>query len=111
MIKRVKQIIVRLNLSEHQHLKIQVKKSGLSQEAYIRSLINGYIPRELPPLDYHSMIRELHAIGNNLNQIAAKVNTTGHIDTPEFKREAAHLNNILLMIRKAVTQPERINDG
>ena len=69
MRKRGIPILVRLNAQEQQNLKKHVKKSGLSQEAFIRSLINGYIPKELPPLDYFSMIRELHAIGSNLNQI------------------------------------------
>ena len=39
----------------------------------MRTLINGYVPKELPPPDYHSMMRELHAIGSNLNQIAELV--------------------------------------
>lgn len=68
--KRGISIIVRLNALEQENLIKQVKKSGLSQEGFIRSLINGYVPKELPPPDYFSMMRELHAIGNNLNQIA-----------------------------------------
>ena len=80
MRKRGIPIPVRLNAHEKQNLSKQVKKSGLSQEAFIRSLINGYVPMELPPPDYFPMTRELHAIGSNLNQIAAKANATGHID-------------------------------
>jgi len=71
MLKRSIKITFRLNAKEQQSLVKQVKKSGLSQEAFIRSLINGYVPKELPPPDYFSMTRELHAIGGNLNQIAA----------------------------------------
>ena len=67
MRKRGIPILIRLNAQEQQNLAKQVKKSGLSQEAFIRSLINGYMPKELPPPDYFSMIRELHAIGSNLN--------------------------------------------
>ncbi len=107
MRKRSIQIIIRLNNEEHQHLIKQVKKSGLSQEAFIRSLINGYIPKTLPPPDYHSMIRELHAIGNNLNQIAARANAIGHIDKTIFQYEANRLRKAVLDIQAAVTLPER----
>lgn len=72
MLKRNIKITFRLNAKEHQRLKKNVKKTGLSQETYIRTLLAGYAPKELPPPDYHSMMRELNAIGNSINQIAAR---------------------------------------
>ena len=70
------------------------------------------MPKELPPPDYFSMIRELHAIGSNLNQIAAKANATGHIDTTVFQYEANRLKRTVQEIQAAVTAPERRNsDG
>lgn len=107
MRKRSIQIFVRLKHEEHQHLTKQVKKTGLSQEAFIRAIINGYIPKAFPPPDYHSMTKELHAIGNNLNQLAAKANATGHIDRTVFKYEANRLRKAVLDIQAAVTLPER----
>lgn len=109
MRKRGIPILVRLNAQEKQNLAKQVKKSGLSQEAFIRSLINGYIPKELPPPDYYSMMRELHAIGSNLNQLAAKANATGHIDKTVFQYEANRLKRAVQEIQEAVTAPERRN--
>ena len=111
MRKRGIPILIRLNAQEQQNLAKQVKKSGLSQEAFIRSLINGYMPKELPPPDYFSMIRELHAIGSNLNQIAAKANATGHIDTTVFQYEANRLKRTVQEIQAAVTAPERRNSN
>ena len=112
MRKRDIQIIVRLNSKEQQSLARQVKKSGFSQEAFIRSLINGYVPKELPPPNYYAMMRELHAIGGNLNQIAAKANATGHIDKTVFQFEANRLRKAVQDIQAAVTLPERrCNDG
>lgn len=112
MRKRSIQIIVRMNEEEQQHLAQQVKKTGLSQEAFIRALINGYVPKELPPPDYYSMTKELHAIGNNLNQLAAKANATGHIDRTVFQYEANRLRKAVLDIQAAVTLPEwRKNNG
>lgn len=64
MRKRPISFLVRLDESEHKRLMREVKKTGLSREAYIRALINGFIPKPLPPLDYYAMMRELSAIGD-----------------------------------------------
>jgi hypothetical protein len=61
MLKRNIKITFRLDAKEQQHLAKLVKKSGLSQESFIRTLISGYAPKELPPPDYYAMTRELHA--------------------------------------------------
>lgn len=107
MLKRSIKVTFRMNTREFQRLKTQVKKTGLSQEAFIRSLINGYMPKELPPIDYFSIMRELHAIGNNLNQLAAKANATGHIDKAVFQYEANRLRRAVQDIQEAVISPER----
>lgn len=107
MLKRSIKITFRLNPQECQQFKKQVEKTGFSQERYLRTLINGYIPKELPSPDYHAMMKELRAIGNNLNQIAARANVTGHIDRMIFQVEADQLRQDVLNIQAAVTLPER----
>lgn len=107
MRKRSIRVQVWLNEEENNKLHNNSKRTGLSQEAFIRALINGYIPKALPPHDYHSMTKELHAIGNNLNQLAAKANATGHIDRTVFQYEANRLRKAVLDIQTAVTLPER----
>lgn len=97
-----------LNKVENAKLHTNAKRAGLSQESYLRTLINGYAPKELPPPDYFSMMRELHAIGNNLNQIAAKANAKGHIDKTIFQYEANRLRKAVLDIQAAVTAPEKL---
>jgi hypothetical protein len=67
MRRRAIRIQVWVNHNENAKLQASAKTSGLSQEGYIRSLINGYVPKTMPPPDYFAMMRELHAIGNNLN--------------------------------------------
>jgi len=108
MRKRGIRVQVWLNKEENLTLHTSAKKAGLSQENYLRFLINGYVPKELPPPDYFSMMRELHAIGNNLNQIAAKANATGHIDKTVFQFEANRLRKAVLDIQAAVTLPEEL---
>ncbi len=96
-----------LSEAESQRLHDNAKRAGLSQENYLRSLVNGYAPKELPPIDYYNMICELRAIGGNINQLAAKANTTGYVDEAGFEREAAHLRKAVLEIHKAIALPER----
>lgn len=107
MLKRNIKITFRLNEEELQFLSNQVKKTGFSQEGFVRALIRGYDPKQLPPLDYHALIRELHAIGTNLNQIAARANATGHIDSATFQHEANWLRQAVLDIQEVVTGPKR----
>lgn len=42
-----------LNENEYTQFIINVEKTGLSKETYLRQLIMGYKPRELPPMDYY----------------------------------------------------------
>lgn len=108
MRKRNIQVITRLNKAEHQQLKKLVKKSGLSQEAYLRHLINGVVPMETPPLDYFKMMNELHAIGNNLNQIAAKANRLNVIDVQQYTKNIKDLENSIVTITNAVVLPKKM---
>ena len=75
MRKRNIPILFRLNKKEAESLDKKLRKSGLNREAYLRQVINGVVPRDAPPPDYYSMMRELNKIGNNLNQIAQKAHT------------------------------------
>ena len=108
MLKRNINITFRLNAKEHQRLKKCVKKTGLSQETYIRTLLDGYVPKELPPPDYHGMMRELNAIGNSINQIAARANATGFFLAEEYAVYMQEFRNAVLAIQKAVTKPEQL---
>ena len=104
-------IQVWINDAEKERLDRNVKKSGLSREAYLRSLINGYIPKELPPVDYHAMVKQIRAIGNRINQIAVKANTTGFIHANEYAMYADELRKTILKIQSALTQPEKMDGG
>lgn len=80
MERRTRKATVRLTEEELARLKEAARRAGWSQEAYLRALIGGIDPRPKPPPDYLAMTRELHAIGNNLNQIARKAHALGTVD-------------------------------
>lgn len=100
--------LVRLNAKEQQRLRKHAKKCGLSEEAYLRSLLNGISPKEMPPPDYHGMMRELNAIGNNLHQISARANATGFFLAEAYELNYRKLMDAVLAIQAAVTLPEKL---
>ena len=77
--KRNNRVQVRLDNKEHQAFLKAVRRSRLSQEVYLRHLINGVVPQDAPPPDYYAMMQQLYRIGNNLNQIAKRMNATGNV--------------------------------
>ena len=86
MNKRIYEIKVRLTAEEMAYLNQLVAKSGLPRETYLRMLISGVVSKETPPPDFWAMTRELHAIGNNLNQIAMKAHALNAIDAKRYDR-------------------------
>jgi hypothetical protein len=108
MLNRNIKITFRLSKSECDIFKKRVKKSALSQEAYIRHLINGLVPTDAPPPDYFSMMRELHAIGNNLNQIAQKAHVLNVVDVKRYDEAVAALDRAVVAITNAVMLPRKI---
>ena len=105
MTKRNIEIKVRLNRKEMDSLTKRVKKSRLSREAYLRHLINGSIPREAPPPDYYTMMRELYRIGNSLNQVAQKAHTLNVIDIQRYDSCVRQFESAVKQITDAVVQP------
>ena len=107
MRKRNVAILFRLNKKEAEALDKKVKRSGLNREAYLRQLISGVVPRDAPPSDYYSMMRELHKIGNNLNQIAQKAHVLNVVDVQRYDKEVRKFNEAVRKITEAVILPEK----
>lgn len=96
----------RLNEQEAEAFRARVKRSGLTQEAYVRQVIRGKIPRDAPPPDYYAMMKELHKIGNNLNQIAQKAHVLNVIDVQRYDRDMKKFEETVRLITEAVILPE-----
>lgn len=102
----MRQVHVYLYEDEYEKYVSQVEKSGLSKSQYMRQLINGYKIKELPPLDYYNLIRELNAIGNNLNQIARIANSIGEIDERMYMQVIEELRTFQLKLLQVMVLPE-----
>lgn len=110
MRKRNVQILFRLNDEEAAYLYGLVEKSGRSKEALLRSMLMGYRLCEKPDPEFYQIMRELSAIGNRINQLAAKANALDFIDTPMLREEAKKWQDFQLDVRKRYLLPKRAAD-
>jgi hypothetical protein len=98
---------VRLDDAEYAKFMRVVARSGITQQAFLRHIIGGYAPKEKPPPDYFAMTTELRRVGNNLNQIARAANAHGIADPKAYEENAKLCRETLLIITKAVIEPEK----
>ena len=77
-----------LDDKEFNHLIQLCATSGLSTSAVLRQILSGTQLRPRPPDRYTALLRELSAIGNNINQIAYWANATRSIREPEIVEAA-----------------------
>ena len=79
---RPKQIVIRVSEEELAQIKEKVEQSGKSQQQYI---IEALTQSNIVNLDgLKEIYPELKRQGNNLNQIAKKLNENGYVD---YKQE------------------------
>ena len=79
--------------SEAAALNRDVKKAGVSREAYLRSLIRKMPLKEKPPKDVIDILKNLQQINNNMNQIAVKANAKGFVDTASYWENVSWLKD------------------
>lgn len=107
---RNNRIMLRLSDKEYESLIKSSEKVGVPREVYLRMLIMETAPKEKPTADFYSMMKELNAIGNSLNQIAKVANSKGFINVKAYEENVRKLNGFILEISKAVFAPERRGD-
>lgn len=95
-----------LNKAEATLLKKKSKKAGLNESELVRNLILGYEPKEKPDKEFYDVMREMSAIGNNLNQIAHKANALNLIDSSYYKNEAVNWNKFMLKVKRNFLLPK-----
>ena len=77
---RSKKISIRLSEKEYTHLKEQADLAGLKIEPFLRNLISGVKMKPRPKEEWAELIRQMSAVGNNINQIAHRANIHGLTD-------------------------------
>ena len=88
------QLNIRLSESEMDKLTLNARRSGLSKSNYIRMLVNGYVPKESPPIEYNQLIRAMTDVYSELKL--------------QHSSEAAkELQTAIIQLQAALTLPER----
>ena len=111
MTRRNHDLHLRLNDEEFNKLNTLVNRSGLSREAYLRQIISGLQPRDLPSRDFRLMMRQLYHCGNNLNQIARKAHALDVIDAQKYDEAVAMFRYTVRQFNRDNIQPEKIHHG
>ena len=105
MMKRTIKKQVWLNRTEARELQKKAKKVCLSEAGLVRMLISGYEPRQQPDESFYELAGQLSAVGNSLNQIAAKAHSLGYIDEVKYEEEARRLHMLQADLEEAVLTP------
>lgn len=107
---RNNRVTLRLSDKEYESLIKSSEKVGVPREVYLRMLIMGTAPKEKPTADFYSMMKELNAIGNSINQIAKVANSKGFINVKAYEENVRRLNEFIVEISKSVFTPESRDD-
>ena len=79
---RKKQILIRLSEKEYLHLAEQADLAQLNMAQFVRNLIMGIKMKPRPKEEWAELLRQMSAIGNNLNQIVYRAELHGLTDEP-----------------------------
>ena len=97
-----------LNRKEAATLAKSATACGITQSAYLRHLIMGFVPREQPSQDYYAFMRSLYSLANNLNQIAQKAHVLNVIDAQRYDRYARMAEELVREITHAMIEPRKM---
>ena len=96
-----------LNDEEYYILKTRSEAVGMNASDYIRKLLVGYKPKEKPSEEFYVAIKNIRAIGNNINQIARMANARGVVDMLRFNKEVDKLDQLIIDIKNKYIRPEK----
>lgn len=108
MAEKKVEIKVRLTPKEAARLQRLVKRTGLSRQAYLRHLIGGVVPQEIPPPDYYAFMERLYRVGNLLEQISRQAQAMGMINTVQYKEAVGQFHQLVEEVTAAVILPRRM---
>lgn len=90
-----------LSESDYRHLKKLMDASGLTTSNIIRKLLEGVEVTPRPTEHTIALLRELSAIGNNINQIVHTANATQSVSTAQLNEVQRLLGEAWRMVKDA----------
>ena len=108
MSKRIKKQFW-LSPEDAAELKRKAQLCGLTETAAMRILIRGFIPCEKPDQRFYDAMREMYAIGRNIDQLAVKANALGFVDAPMLREEVSRWQRFQADIERCFLRPDLSN--
>lgn len=108
---RTHRVELALNDEEYEKFLSSVHLCGMTQQAYLYSLVQNRLPQPKPSQDFFELINQLRRIGNNLNQLVMIAHKTESVDIVRYKKDITELNKNILEIREKVLLPEENSNG
>ena len=99
---REKQVIVRLTQEEYNKLVTKSENVGLTISEFLRIYINGFKPREKPPIEFYEAIKQIRKVGNNINQIAKVANSRYSVSHDDYKYISNTLADFILRFERKI---------
>lgn len=99
MRNKIARFEMKLSYEELEKLKNDSAKAGITKSEYVRRLIMNYVIKEKPDDRFYDVMRQLTAIGNNLNQIAHKANYLNEIDKDIYTQEKNNWNQFMKEVK------------
>ena len=96
-----------LSPQDARELKRKAKLCGITETAVIRILLHGYEPKEKPDARFYEAMRQLSAIGNNINQLAVQAHSLGFVDAPKLQKEAERWHKFQADVERVFLRPEK----
>ena len=115
--QRGETVTVRLTRDERDTLKALSSRAGLATGAFMRAAAFGDAgprARRRPPVDHKALrqlLGECGRIGNNINQIARRLNMDDSFDLPELQAALAAYLEIRTAILRALTMETAGDDS
>lgn len=102
MRQNVKKLTLRLTAPEYARLRELSHVSGMKMEPLLRKLVMGETLQPRPPDAYAALLRELSAIGNNVNQLAHQANARGAATADEIHAASDLVRQAWRLVRETL---------
>ena len=100
-------ITVRFSEPEYETIQARMKNAGvINLSAFIRAMVLGGYVLHLDLPEIRELIRLLGIMTNNINQIAKRENSGGHIYETELDEIKENQNQLWQLLRKNLTKLE-----
>lgn len=96
---RDREFKLRFTKDEYLHIEKQAKKAGLKVGLFLRNLALGIELKARPPDEYYKLVKEINAIGININQIAHIANAERTISQEKINYIVDYLDEIMEKVR------------